>query len=238
MMTGRVFTLALQPAWRDDELRDFLNEQKGTATIYAITHDSDIGEAGEPVTPHTHFYVEYDTPRKLSTVANLFHVAPNFVEVVRNKKASLRYLAHLDAPDKCEYSMEAVLTNSTIEYAQLIMAQDLTDKDIARYISDGRGIDLLGLVPSGKLRTIQAFLHFDSSNALLQETRSMRHQLDRVVEVMDKVEQIVTSVADLTKVTLEQSTSALQSIASEIRAFRKTAKPAPSFHSTVKSLKR
>jgi hypothetical protein len=134
--------------------------------------------------------------------------------------------------------MEAVLTNSTIEYAQLIMAQDLTDKDIARYISDGRGIDLIGLVPSGKLRTIQAFLHFDSSNALLQETRSMRHQLDRVVEVMDKVEQIVTSVADLTKVTLEQSTSALQSIASEIRAFRKTAKPAPSFHSTVKSLKR
>ena len=91
---GRVFTCSLKPAWSEIAIEDFVNSLTGTCVVHAITHDKDSDENGEVLEAHTHFLVEYDTPRKLQTVANLFGVEPNFVEVVKSKKAMLRYLTH------------------------------------------------------------------------------------------------------------------------------------------------
>ena len=193
-ISSRTWTTSLKPSWTREQLEDFAQKMIGTAIVFGITHDKDIDElTGELVEPHTHIYLDYETPRKLSTIANLFGVADNFIEVVKNKKGFIRYLTHMDDPEKYQYPSFEVVGNSEVDYSQVIMGNNLSDKDIAQAIMEGRGLELLGIVSSSKLRTIQAFLHYDASNALLNEMRAVRAQNAQLLEVFDDIGNIANS---------------------------------------------
>ena len=181
-LTGRVFTASLKPHWTNEKIADWLAETKGALSAYIITHDKDYNtETGEIVETHTHIYIEYDTPRKITTVARLLGVEPNFIEVVRNKKGVLRYLTHKDQETKAKYDDEQVYTNAEIDYTTAVMGATMSDKDIAEYIMQGRGMELLGVVSPNRLRTIQSFLHFDRSGQIQQEVQALNSKLDMIV---------------------------------------------------------
>lgn len=184
---GRVFTCSLKPAWSEIAIEEFVNSLTGTCVVHAITHNKDTDENGEVLEAHTHFLVEYETPRKLQTVANLFGVEPNFIEVVKSKKAMVRYLTHIDDPDKYHYEPELVITNSPVAYSDLVLGQNLSDRDIAQYIMEGRGVDLFGVVSASKLRTIQAFLTYDRQGKMFQQMREMNEKLNTTVEALGKI---------------------------------------------------
>lgn len=185
--TGRVFTASLKPYWSAEQITEFLELNKGAFIAYVITHDKDYNpDTGEMVEPHTHFYIEYDTPRKITTVANLLKVEPNFIEIVRNKKGVLRYLTHKDQQTKAKYDDAQVWTNAETDYTTAVMASNLTDKQIAEYIRNGKGIDLLGIVPAGRLRTIQSFLHFDRSGQIQGEIANLNTKLDTIVSFTEE----------------------------------------------------
>ena len=192
-MTGRTFTASLKPAWSEDKISEFLKQMKGMATVFIINHDKDINEACEPVEPHTHIYIDYSTPRKITTVANLLGVEVNFIELVKNKKGFLRYLTHKDDLDKYQYDDDEVYTNSSASYSVTLLGNSLSDKEIAEYILQGRGIELLGVVSSAKLRTIQSFLHFDTSNQQLNEIRALRGKIDAMGAVLKDLRDFATS---------------------------------------------
>lgn len=181
-MNGRTFTASLKPAWEQEKIADWLAETKGALKAYIITHDRDYNiDTGEVVEPHTHIYIEYDTPRKITTVARLLAVEPNFIEVVRNKKGVLRYLTHKDQETKAKYDDEQVYTNAEIDYTTAVMGATMSDKDIAKYIMQGRGMELLGVVSANRLRAIQSFLHFDRSGQIQQEVQALNKKLDTIV---------------------------------------------------------
>jgi len=219
-MSGRVFGASLKPAWSELEITEFLNDTKGQAIVYVITHDKDTNEQGEVVEAHTHFYIEYDTPRKVSTVANLLGVSDNFIEIVRNKKGYIRYLTHMDEEDKYRYDEDEVLTNNSIPYKDIVLGSSLSDKEIAEYILSGKGIDLLGIVSASKLRTIQGFIHFDQSNAILNEVRSMRAKLDRVVDTIDTLERVAISFSDSLNYSVKELADGMKFIAQELKNTR------------------
>ena len=182
-MNGRTFTASLKPAWEQEKIEKFLLDMQGTATVFIINHDKDYNiDTGEVVEPHTHVYIDYATPRKITTVANLLEVEPNFIELVKNKKGFLRYLTHKDEEDKYKYSDDEVYTNSSVSYTAILLGNQLSDKDIAEYIIQGRGIELLGVVPANRLRTIQSFLHFDRSGQIQQEVQALNKKLDTIVD--------------------------------------------------------
>ena len=185
--TGRAFAASLKPAWTKEQIAVWLAEHKGAFNAYVINHDKDVNdETGEIVEPHTHIYIEYETPRKVSTVANLLGVASNFVEVVRNKKGMLRYLTHKDQKTKVKYNDDDVYTNADIDYKTAVMGAMMSDKEIAEYIRNGRGLELLGIVPAGKLRTIQSFLHFDRSKQIADEIKRLNRKIDIIVAFTEK----------------------------------------------------
>lgn len=188
-MTGRTFTASLKPAWDKEKIDRFLIDMQGTATVYIINHDKDTNDMGEVVEVHTHVYLDYPTPRNITTISNLLGVEPNFIEIVKNKKGFLRYLTHKDEDDKYKYNDDEVYTNSSISYAITLMGNQLSDKEIAQYIIQGRGIELLGVVSSAKLRTIQGFLHFDNSNMQLKEIRALNAKIDTVSKTLKQFEQ-------------------------------------------------
>lgn len=183
-MNGRTFTASLKPIWQQEKIEQFLLEMQGTATIFIINHDKDTNELGEIIEAHTHVYLDYPTPRKLTTISNLLGVEPNFVELVKNKKGFLRYLTHKDEEDKHKYNDDEVYTNSSVSYSATLLGNQLSDKEIAEYIIQGRGIELLGVVSSSKLRTIQGFLHFDNSNMQLKEIRALNAKIDAVTKTL------------------------------------------------------
>lgn len=215
--SGRVFGASLKPAWSVEQINEFLIKTKGDIIVFVINHDKDEVEA------HTHIYLEYSTPRKISTVANLLEVEGNFIEVIRNKKGYLRYLTHMDEIDKHEYNDSEVLTNSEIGYTTLIMGNSLSDKEIADYIMQGRGFELLGVVSSSKLRTIQGFLHFDNSNAQQEVSRQLKAENDviksqnnAILENLTLIEEIACRHVNAEGLDYDDMVWAMMAIANEI----------------------
>lgn len=212
--SSRVFGASLKPAWTVEKINEFLDKTRGDITVFIINHDKEETE------PHTHIYLEYSSPRKISTVANLLEVEGNFIELIKNKKGYLRYLTHKDETEKYVYDDSEVLTNSEVSYSTLILGNSLTDKEIAEYLIQGKGIELLGVVPSGKLRTIQSFLHFDNSNAQLQQIRLLNQKMDAMSEAFNKIEQIAVGFANGIKMGANELTSGMKLIADEISKTR------------------
>jgi hypothetical protein len=223
MSNGRVFGASLKPAWSADKIKAFLEATQGDILVYIINHDKDYNDLGELVEPHTHIYLEYETPRKLSTIANLLKVEANFIEIIRNKKGYLRYLTHKDDLDKFQYDNSEVLTNSSVSYDLRLLGASLSDKEIAEYILEGRGLDLLGIVPAGRLRTIQSLLHFDTSNTTLNQVRMLNDKLDKVVDFIDYLDLTIKDLLVNVKKGGVALVESLKSISKEISAFRSTA---------------
>lgn len=226
--TARVFSASLKPAWSSERIVDWLAEHKGAFNAYVINHDRDVNEDGEIVEPHTHFYIEYDNPRKVSTVANLLGVESNFIEIVRNKKGMLRYLTHKDQETKAKYDDEEVYTNADIDYKTAVMGACMSDRDIAEFIACGRGFELLGVVPAGRLRTIQAFLHFDTSKQVLAELEKLREDvaemgrtLSKVAEYTDKAQELADFLVDALRAAGDKTLLAAKELADALKQIKR-----------------
>ena len=222
-LTGRVFGASLKPAWNEEQIQEFLNKTKGDIMVYLINHVKDFNEQGELAETHTHIYLEYANPRKITTVANLLEVETNFIEIVRNKKGYLRYLTHMDEQDKHRYQADEVYTNHSQSYEMMVLGNSITDKEIAEYIIQGRGMELIGLVPAGRLRTIQSFIHFDNSNLILDEIRDLNSKMNTIVEIANDVEKIASNAVNMVQSGLLSMSESFEIIANEMIKVRKVA---------------
>ena len=189
--SGRVFQASLKPYWSKEKSEKFAKEMKGTATVYIINHDKDTDEDGVVLDTHTHVYLEYETPRKISTIANLLGVAENFVEIVKSKKGMLRYLTHKDETDKHKYDDDEVITNSPVPYKDVVLGASLSDKEIADYLINGKGFELLGVVSASKLRTIQSFLAFDRSGEINKKLDNLTAEFENVSQTIKNIDTIL-----------------------------------------------
>ena len=172
--SGRTWISSQKPAWTEKEMRKLANEIKGSAKIYMINHDRDETEGGNKVETHTHFVIEYQTPRKRSTVANLLKTDPNFIQACKSKKASLRYLLHLDDREKAQYKAEEVIHNDVIKFDDLLKGQSMSDKEVAEYIYRGEELDLLGVISYNRLASLQRLVGNATSKKVYRELEMMR----------------------------------------------------------------
>ena len=216
---SRLFTASLKPVWDNKKIDKFIKSMTGSARIWVINHDKDTTGDGELVEAHTHFIIEYETPRKITTVANLLECQTNFVEFGDSKHALLRYLTHKDDPEKFQYSDDEVITN-TGNYSEQILAGILTDKQIAEIIKEGKGYDLLGLVPVNKLRTIQAFLSYDRAGQISGQLLKVSEQLSWMTEKISNIEQMAVGLISGATKTMEQMTTGISRIADEAKLAR------------------
>lgn len=219
-MTSRTFTASLKPVWEEQKIEEFLLSMQGTATVFIINHDKDKNEMGEPVESHTHIYLDYPTPRKITTIANLLGVEANFIELVKNKKGFLRYLTHKDEETKHKYNDDEVYTNSSVSYTATLLGNQLSDKEIAEYILEGRGLELLGVVSSSKLRTIQSFLHFDATNQQTKMIRDLKTKIDAMSDALDTINNIAVGFSQAIDLGVKDLVGGFNVIAQEIKKAR------------------
>jgi hypothetical protein len=152
---ARVFTASLKPVWTDQQVQEFLENNKGIFEAYVVRHDKDSDDHGELVESHTHVLIIYETPRQISTVAKVLgNIGANFVEIVDNKQTFIRYLTHKNHPNKFQYSDDDVFTNST-PYKQVVKGLGLTDKEIIDAVMKGDEFSLIGSVSMTKITMAQ-----------------------------------------------------------------------------------
>ena len=75
--------------------------------------------------------------------------------------------------------------NNAVEFADLIKGQNLSDKEIASYLMESRGMELLGVVSSSKLRTIQSFIDHERRNKIYNRLGQLEKQNRELLQIME-----------------------------------------------------
>lgn len=105
-------------------------------------HDKDTTEKGKPKPLHWHIVVSYSSVKSLEQVREDFEgVAANgFVEPVRDMRAAIRYLAHMDNPEKAQYDTPKTLNG--LDISKHITTSDKQKealkamKELIRFVND------------------------------------------------------------------------------------------------------
>lgn len=91
-----------------------LKTSKVFKAVKAIVHDKDVGSDGKLLEPHIHMVLQLRDRRLFSTVRNLVWQGNGmqgmFLEPCKDTLMAVRYLTHLDHPDKYQYSENDILT--------------------------------------------------------------------------------------------------------------------------------
>lgn len=66
-------------------------------------HDQDVDADGNPKKPHYHWLGSFKNARSLLSISKACGIPANSIETVKKWKQSVRYLIHLDNPDKFQY---------------------------------------------------------------------------------------------------------------------------------------
>lgn len=78
-----------------------------------IDHEPDNDEGKQ----HTHFLVRFNGSRTVQQVADRFEISPQYVQKVNKLTAFMRYMMHLDNPDKHQYNVDDISTNFEKEFS-------------------------------------------------------------------------------------------------------------------------
>lgn len=79
-----------------------------------ILHDKDIDDNGNLKKPHYHLRIFHNTQKTITAWSDLLGVKNNEIQVLENKRRAIRYLIHLDSPNKYQYNMLDIVTNMGI----------------------------------------------------------------------------------------------------------------------------
>jgi len=202
--TARMFTLAIHHDKDGNEItldrvNDILSDYKGVHEIYAIYHDQDTTNL-----PHWHFLVFCQNPRNFSTIAKIFNIDQNFVEKVVNKRKMLRYLIHLDNPEKEQYTPEEVLSNTETPYKQVIFSMDITNKQLFEEISiNGTSAiyEYIDVIEPNRLATIQRLVGTEFQ-------KRQNAKIDHLTSIVGALQTEIRVLQDNTYQTLQLLTDA------------------------------
>lgn len=226
VLSARVFTTSVKPSWSEEKTKDFLASMEGVAKVYVVKHDKDKNEDNSPIEEHTHILLIYETPRRISTIANALGLEANFVEVVHNTKAMLKYLTHIGSTTKHLYAPSEVQTNST-PYEEVIQGLELSDHDILQAVLNGDELSLIGQVSPHRIALFQRLAHnrlLNNQTALLQTLREQNANLIATVEKMsdnvNRIEMYFTQMVQGLGQVGEQTKTAITRIAEEIKRAR------------------
>lgn len=94
-----------------EEISKIVERFPGCSWAYAL-HDKDVkAETGELKKPHIHFMVRHDTNVRLSTLQNDFPECSSQISKIHNWRKAVRYLVHVDDPDKYLYDVGIISSN-------------------------------------------------------------------------------------------------------------------------------
>ena len=116
----RNFATVVYPESAVDGWQEILAQQFVPIFISPL-HDKDINPTGEAKKPHYHVVIAFDTVKTVEQAKAIIELINGVgCEVVNSLRGYVRYLCHLDNPEKYQYSQDDVRTLCGADYSGAI----------------------------------------------------------------------------------------------------------------------
>lgn len=116
----RNWTIVLYPESVPENWRDIIDAWH-IEWVESPLHDKDINADGEPKKPHWHILLMFGGVKSYEQVMEL--IEPLNCPIAKrchNAKSLVRYMAHLDNPDKAQYNIKDVISHGGVDVADLL----------------------------------------------------------------------------------------------------------------------
>lgn len=125
----RNFATVVYPESAPKNWIEILSEQFVPAFISPL-HDNDVNPTGEKKKSHYHVLIMFDSVKTVDQAKDLCKSFGGVgCEKVNSLRGYARYLCHLDNPEKCQYSVDDVVSLCGADYVSVIGL--ITDKYVA-----------------------------------------------------------------------------------------------------------
>lgn len=108
-------------------------------SLISPIHDKDVKEDGTKAKPHCHVISLWENPQRYNVVLNIIQCGCGFnvqyIQPVANLRAMMRYLVHLDNPEKVQYDPTDVIE---VAGAQYVLEDETASDNVTSYIVDNR----------------------------------------------------------------------------------------------------
>lgn len=131
---------------------------------------------------HIHAVVFTDNQTYNTSLAKTLGIETKWIEQVKDRKKVLRYLIHLDNPDKHQYSEDEVMFTSEYAKQQFTIACDVGVKES----EDSKVLRLIELIDSYDYLTYRQFVKLACENELYDVVRRSNYLMCRVLEEHNK----------------------------------------------------
>lgn len=116
----RNWTFVLYPESAPVDWRDILDEEH-IAWIESPLHDQDINADGEPKKPHWHILLLYEGKKSYEQIKEITDkLNATIPQKAASVKGLVRYMAHLDNPEKVQYDRTAIIGHGGADVAEYL----------------------------------------------------------------------------------------------------------------------
>lgn len=117
----RNWTVVVYPESAPDNWRDILDDFH-IEWVESPLHDKDINADGTPKKPHYHVLLMFSGKKSFEQVRKDICEEINcpIPKKVHNTKSLVRYMAHLDNPDKAQYDIREIKAHGGVDVADLL----------------------------------------------------------------------------------------------------------------------
>lgn len=159
----RCFFILLYP--ENPEFEEQLETIIENAPSWAYTkHDKDVDDDNNIKKEHIHVVVYFDNPLTIEGCFRKFKdkIPTNRIEFCSSLKRGIRYLVHLDNPEKYQYPIESVVSNF-----------DCSTYLVKKTDEGGEALEIIAMIDEGKIRNISQLLHSGKSWSVIRRNYSI-----------------------------------------------------------------
>ena len=126
--------------YEDSEVYDFGEVMFNVRNFKYYAYIKHLPESNE-TKEHWHLYLSVDSATTINAIANRLGIPPNYIQYVKSVRASVRYLTHIDYPEKIPYPIENVHVSGAFERKFMKQFEDIKTEteimeDIYKWINN------------------------------------------------------------------------------------------------------
>jgi len=146
----RNWTFVLYPESAPENWREILDDHH-LEWVESPLHNLDLNATGEPKKEHYHILILFKGNKTYEQVLEITNsVNSTIPQQCHNVKSLVRYMAHLDNPEKFQYSQSEIKSHGGVEIADLLK-RSASEKytlisEIIRYLQDNKITEFQDLV--------------------------------------------------------------------------------------------
>lgn len=185
----RNWSIILYPDSAPDDWRDIIDAYH-IEWIESPLHDKDINATGDPKKPHWHILLMFGGVKSYEQVKELTdRLHAPIPERCHNAKAMVRYMAHLDNPDKAQYSTTDIKPHGGVDLAEMLRPSASERytliADMIAYVKDNKICEFQDLVDYARANEFDTWFPLlcdNSAYVVNQYIKSQRHRMPKHID--------------------------------------------------------